>query len=121
MNKGELIEAIASANDLSKAKAESVLNSVIDTICVGGGMPRRPGIESAEIVSRSPRAFRTRSPPSGMLYLFIGGMGDPLAGADIPVPCISMPESCIVPESCAFAGAAGSSLLATVIFRSAVL
>ncbi|HVZ40790.1 MAG TPA: HU family DNA-binding protein [Candidatus Kapabacteria bacterium] len=32
MNKGELIEAIASANDLSKAKSEQVLNSVIDTI-----------------------------------------------------------------------------------------
>ncbi len=32
MNKGELIDAIASANDLSKAKAEQVLNNLIDTI-----------------------------------------------------------------------------------------
>lgn len=32
MNKGQLVEAIASANDLSKAQAEKVINSVIDTI-----------------------------------------------------------------------------------------
>ena len=59
MNKSQLVEAIASASNLTKAEAEKALNAFIETIVSNvkeGNKVAIPGLGSFERVARAARA-----------------------------------------------------------------
>ena len=66
MKKGELISAVSTATNQSKAEAESVINAVFDSIgeeLSEGGSVRWPGFGTFSVKDRSAR--QARNPQTG--------------------------------------------------------
>ena len=66
MNKGELIEAVAASEDMSKAAAESCVNAVLDTVKQGVAKDTKVQIAGFGTFSiRTRKARKGRNPRTG--------------------------------------------------------